>query len=78
MLGLSVWRTRSVAHSKTYASVLFYDHIYLMAGVDDPTKFDKRGDAGKLQKTNYFIGAGLTFNDQDLKALFGAAALTAL
>jgi phospholipid/cholesterol/gamma-HCH transport system substrate-binding protein len=75
------WKTkdneiRRVAHVKAYASLLFYDHIYLMAGVDDPTKYEERDDASKTQKTNYFVGAGLTFNDEDLKALFGAAAIT--
>jgi len=75
------WKTkqndiRRVAHLKAYTSILFFDHIYLMAGVDDPTKYEERGDSSKYQKTNYFFGAGITFNDQDLKALFGAAALS--
>lgn len=75
------WKTkdneiRRVAHMKAYASLLFYDHIYLMAGIDDPTKYKERGDTSKLQDPNFFVGAGLTFNDQDLKALFGAAAIS--
>jgi phospholipid/cholesterol/gamma-HCH transport system substrate-binding protein len=77
------WRSkenefRRVAHLKAYASVLFFNHIYMMAGIDDPTKYETRGDPTKLQKPNYFMGAGLTFNDQDLKALFGAAAIMSL
>ena len=74
------WKTtdnefRRVAHLKAYASVLFFNHVYLMAGIDDPTKYKTRGDATETQDPNWFFGAGLTFNDQDLKALFGAAAL---
>lgn len=66
--------TRRVAHLKAYASVLFFNHLYTMAGIDDPTRLDPA--TGKVdQEKNYFIGAGVSFNDQDLKALFGAAAL---
>ncbi len=65
---------RRAAHIKAYASVLFFDHLIAMAGVDDPTRF-KSGTSSVDPKTNYFFGAGLTFNDQDLKALFGMAAL---
>lgn len=65
---------RRTAHLKAYASVLFYNHIYILGGVDDPTRTDPA--TGKANKElNYFFGAGLTFNDQDLKAIFGTAAL---
>lgn len=65
---------RRTAHLKGYASVLFYNHIYVLGGVDDPTRTDPiTGKANK--ELNYFFGAGLTFNDQDLKAIFGTAAL---
>lgn len=65
---------RRSAHLKSYVSVLFYNHIYAMVGVDDPTRTDPK--TGKVHKDiNFFGGAGLTFNDQDLKALFGTAAL---
>ena len=66
---------RRVAHLKSYASILFFNHVYLMGGIDDYTKFKAEGDATKFQDPNYFIGAGLTFNDKDLRALFGAATL---
>ncbi len=66
---------RRNAHLKAYASVLFYNHLYAMAGVDDPTRTDPKTDK-VTKKTNYFLGAGLTFTDEDLKAIFGAAALT--
>lgn len=65
---------RRNAHLKSYASVLFYNHIYVLAGIDDPTRTDP--ETGKANKDiNYFAGAGLTFTDDDLKAIFGTAAL---
>jgi phospholipid/cholesterol/gamma-HCH transport system substrate-binding protein len=66
---------RRTAHVKAYVSVLFYNHIYAMAGVDDPTRTDP--ETGKVDKDkNYFFGGGVTFTDDDLKAIFGTAALT--
>jgi len=45
-----------------------------MIGVDDITRKDlETGE--RVQKPNWFVGAGLTFDDQDIKAIFGAAAL---
>ncbi|HYX33026.1 MAG TPA: MlaD family protein [Oligoflexus sp.] len=65
---------RQTAHIKAYVSVLFFDHLMAMAGIDDPTRF-KAGTTKIDPQANYFFGAGLTFNDQDLKALFGMAAI---
>lgn len=65
---------RNFAHIKTYASALFYNHLYTLVGIDDPTRKDP--DTGKVQKDlNYFFGAGVKFNDDDLRALFGLAAV---
>ncbi len=64
---------RRVAHFKTYMKILFFNHIYLTAGVDDVTKLDE--ESGEDAELDYFVGAGMFFNDQDLKALFGMAAL---
>ncbi|SMF21355.1 MlaD family protein [Pseudobacteriovorax antillogorgiicola] len=65
---------RELAHVKAYANILFFDHIYAMMGIDDPTRIDP--ETGSVNKElNYFFGAGLTFNDQDLKSLFGMAAI---
>jgi len=67
---------RRTAHIKTYASVLFYNHIYALAGIDDPTRTDPA--TGKVNKQlNWMFGGGLTFTDDDLKSLIGAAALAA-
>lgn len=73
------WKTkdneyRRVAHLKAYASVLFFNHVSAIAGVDDITRLDPA--TGKENKTpKYYFGAGLSFNDNDLRSLFGAAAL---
>ena len=65
---------RKAAHLKSYVSALFYDHIYAMVGLDDPTRLDPV--TGKVNKEpNYFLGAGVNFNDQDIKSLFGLATL---
>lgn len=67
---------RHVAHLKTYASILFFDHIYAMIGADDITR--KNAETGEREKQpNWFFGAGLAFTDQDLKAIFGTAAAVA-
>lgn len=65
---------RSFAHLKAYASVLFFDHIQVLAGLDDPTLY-KPGTETIDPKLNTFFGVGVTFSDQDLKALFGLASL---
>ena len=66
---------RRVARLKAYMQVLFLDHIYLMAGVDDITR--KKSIVTYLPEKGPvpFGGLGLAFNDQDLKSLMGAAAL---
>jgi phospholipid/cholesterol/gamma-HCH transport system substrate-binding protein len=64
---------RRTAHIKTYLSILFFNHIYAMLGVDDPTRTGADGKV--LAKKTPFFGGGLNFNDDDLKAIFGAAAL---
>ena len=64
---------RDTAHFKGYLQGSFADHFYLLAGVDDPTRKAPTGSA--RASPNYFFGAGLSFSDQDLKAVFGTAAL---
>lgn len=65
---------RRTAHFKAWGRFMFYEHIYLLAGVDDITRL-KPGLDELEDDPNYFFGAGLYFNDEDLKALFGTAAL---
>jgi phospholipid/cholesterol/gamma-HCH transport system substrate-binding protein len=66
---------RRVARLKAYMQVLFFDHIYVMAGVDDITRTRNPITYEEEKGPVPFGGLGLSFNDQDLKALFGAAAL---
>lgn len=68
--------TRRNGHLKAYASVLFFDHLIAMVGIDDPLRYEE-GTRQVRKDLNPFIGAGLTFNDQDLKTLFGAAGVAA-
>ena len=75
------WKTkdntlRHVAHVKTYVNILFFNHIYAMIGADDLTRKDPVSGE-RMKQPNWFVGAGLAFNDQDLKAIFGAAASVA-
>lgn len=73
------WKTkdneyRRVAHLKAYASVLFFNHVSAIAGVDDLTRLDP-DTMKEVKKPKWYFGAGLSFNDNDLRTLFGAAAL---
>lgn len=65
---------RKTAHLKAYARILFLDNIFVMIGVDDITR--KASTDGKDSDTSRpFVGLGLSFNDDDLKAILGTAAL---
>lgn len=73
------WDTRSIAqrrtaHFKAYMNLLMFKHIYLTLGADDLTRTDPTTGSVRTDP-NVFLGAGLAFNDQDIKAVFGAAAL---
>jgi phospholipid/cholesterol/gamma-HCH transport system substrate-binding protein len=52
---------------KASASWMFYQRLYIVAGVDDMLNSRARTGAGGGR--DYFIGAMLMFNDADLKAL---------
>jgi phospholipid/cholesterol/gamma-HCH transport system substrate-binding protein len=45
---------------RSFASYEFFEYAYIMGGVDDVLNEDRR---------DYFIGVGLEFDDEDLKAL---------
>ena len=73
------WKTkdnelRRVAHLKAYASALFFNHVSAIVGVDDITRLDPVTHV-EHDKPKYYFGAGLSFNDSDLRTLFGAAAM---
>jgi hypothetical protein len=52
--------------------------FYLLAGADDLWNYNRRGEAGAGGGFDWFVGAQLRFNDEDLKSLLlvggGAAA----
>lgn len=61
---------------KILAALEFFKHIWIVGGIDDA--FNDRGPgAGSLTGRDYFFGAMITFNDDDLRALLtiGGAAL---
>jgi phospholipid/cholesterol/gamma-HCH transport system substrate-binding protein len=63
---------------KLTASWMFYRRLYLVAGSDDV--LNARGHTGAGGGRDYFVGAMLMFNDQDLKSLllFAGSALTGM
>ena len=49
---------------RTRAHYEFFAHLYIAAGIDDVLN---------TNKTNYFMGAGIQFNDDDLAAILATA-----
>jgi phospholipid/cholesterol/gamma-HCH transport system substrate-binding protein len=75
-LDLFDFRTNIYPRLKILAALEFYRHIWIVGGVDDV--FNGRGPgAGVSTGRDYFFGAMLTFNDDDIRALLtiGGAAL---
>jgi phospholipid/cholesterol/gamma-HCH transport system substrate-binding protein len=75
-LDLFDFRTNIYPRFKILAALEFYKHIWIVGGVDDV--FNGRGPgAGVSTGRDYFFGAQLTFNDDDIRALLtiGGAAL---
>jgi phospholipid/cholesterol/gamma-HCH transport system substrate-binding protein len=58
--------SRGFARIKSYANFFITPNIYLTGGADN---------IGKEPRPFGFLGAGLRFSDDDIKSLFGAAAL---
>ena len=60
---------------KMYANLIFLQHLFLTAGVDDlmnPAAFE--AVTGRLRAgRDGFVGGGIFFTDDDLKVLFGVA-----
>jgi len=56
---------RAYPRLKSQANVVLRNHIFLSGGVDD---------IASNQLRDYFFGAGIQFDDEDLKTLFGAGA----
>jgi phospholipid/cholesterol/gamma-HCH transport system substrate-binding protein len=78
-LDLFDFSTNTYPRLKMLAALEFFKHVWIVGGVDDV--FNNRGPgAGISTGRDYFFGAQLTFNDDDLRALLyigGAALLNA-
>jgi phospholipid/cholesterol/gamma-HCH transport system substrate-binding protein len=70
------FRTNIYPRLKILAALEFYKHIWIVGGIDDALN-DRGPGAGAITGRDYFFGAQLTFNDDDLRALLtiGGAAL---
>ena len=70
------FRANTYPRLKVLAALEFFRHIWIVGGVDDIIN-DRGSQAGALTGRDYFFGAQLTFNDDDLRALLtiGGAAL---
>jgi phospholipid/cholesterol/gamma-HCH transport system substrate-binding protein len=64
---------RRTAHGKAYLSYLIFNHVYAIGGINDPSRYDANGKV--KTKLSPFFAAGLEFNDDDIKAIAGAATL---
>lgn len=75
-LDLFDFRSNINPRFKIMAALEFYRHIWLVGGVDDILNSSGPGASGLIGR-DYFFGAQLTFNDDDLRALLtvGGAAL---
>ncbi len=54
---------------KLWALYTFFSHLYIASGIDD---------VWNDERTDFFVGAGLSFNDEDLKALLTTAPVPSL
>ena len=75
-LDLFDFTTNIYPRFKIMAALEFYRHIWIVGGVDDILNARGPG-AGVTTGRDYFFGAQLTFNDDDIRALLtiGGAAL---
>lgn len=63
---------------KLYADYTFMGHLRLMAGVDDlwnKQVEDPQTPSRIISGLDFFIGAGIVFNDEDIKSLLGFASI---
>ncbi len=71
------FRTNTYPRLKALAALEFYKHIWIVGGVDDALNGSREAGSSAFTGRDYFVGAQLTFNDEDLRALLtvGGAAL---
>jgi phospholipid/cholesterol/gamma-HCH transport system substrate-binding protein len=73
------FRSNVYPRLKVLAAFEFFKHLWILGGIDDAMN-DRGPGAGGLTGRDYFLGAQLTFNDDDLRALLliGGSALSGL
>ena len=62
------FRTNIWPRLRIYSTVQFYRNMFLLAGVDDVINSRPPGGQGSFGR-DYYVGAQLMFNDEDLKSL---------
>lgn len=65
---------RDYAYMRTYARIMFLDNLFAVAGINDITRKQAENE-GESNKATPFLGIGLNFDDDDMKAVVGSAAL---
>lgn len=77
-LDLFDFRSNEWPRLRMFSTIQFYKNMYVLAGIDDVINSRPPGDAALVGR-DYYIGAQLMFNDEDLKALLaiGGSALGA-
>lgn len=75
-LDLFDFRSNTWPRLRILSTVQFYKNLFVMAGIDDVINNRPPGDASLVGR-DYYVGAQLMFNDEDLKALLavGGSAL---
>ena len=70
------FRSNTWPRLRMLSTVQFYKNLFVMAGIDDVLNNRPPGDASLVGR-DYYVGAQLMFNDEDLKALLavGGSAL---
>lgn len=68
---------RNYPRLKAYANYAFFNHVYLTAGVDDAINGPVRDQATRrlISGRDGFLGGGIYFTDDDLKALISTGAV---
>jgi phospholipid/cholesterol/gamma-HCH transport system substrate-binding protein len=68
---------RNYPRLKAYANYSFFNHVYLTAGIDDAINGPVREQSTRklISGRDGFVGGGVFFTDDDLKALIGSGAV---
>lgn len=65
---------RDLAYMRAFARIMFFDNLFAVVGINDITRKQAENE-GESDKATPFVGIGLNFDDNDMKAVVGSAAL---